>query len=103
VIDLAGFTENFKKRAGYSIGISFAPDWGEGGILSLYTGITTELRPGMTFHIPVALRVFGQFTVGVSETVIVTEIGCRPLSAINRPILRPQGLRVEVQPSGKER
>jgi Xaa-Pro dipeptidase len=103
VIDLAGFTENFKKRAGYSIGISFAPDWGEGGILSLYTGITTELRPGMTFHIPVALRVFGQFTVGVSETVIVTEIGCRPLSAINRPILRLQGLRVEVQPSGKER
>lgn len=88
VIDRAGYTENFKKRAGYSIGIAFAPDWGEGGILSLYTGVTTELRPGMTFHIPVALRVFGQFTVGVSETVVVTETGCRALSAIDRPILR---------------
>lgn len=91
VIDRAGYTENFKKRAGYSVGISFAPDWGEGGILSLYTGVTTELRQGMTFHIPVALRVFGQFTVGVSETVVVTETGCKSLSAIDRPILRIPG------------
>jgi Xaa-Pro aminopeptidase len=91
VIDRAGFTDNFKKRAGYSIGIAFAPDWGEGGILSLYTGVTAELKPGMTFHIPVALRVYGQFTVGVSETVVVTETGCRALSAIDRPILRIPG------------
>jgi Xaa-Pro dipeptidase len=88
VIDRAGYTGNFKKRAGYSIGIAFAPDWGEGGILSLYTGVTTELQPGMIFHIPVALRVFGQFTVGVSETAVVTETGCKPLSTLNRPILR---------------
>jgi Xaa-Pro dipeptidase len=88
VIDRAGYTDNFKKRVGYSIGISFAPDWGEGGILSLYTGVTTELRPGMTFHLPVALRVFGQFTVGVSETVVVTEAGCKPLSAIDRTLRR---------------
>ena len=98
VIDRAGFTDNFRKRAGYSIGIAFAPDWGEGGILSLYTGVTTELRPGMTFHIPVALRVFGQFTVGVSETVVVTETGCRVLSAIDRadparPRLKPSAFR----------
>ena len=88
VIDRAGYTENFKKRAGYSIGISFAPDWGEGGILSLYTGVTTELRPGMTFHIPVAVRIYGQFTVGVSETVVVTENGCRALGKTDRPMLR---------------
>jgi len=88
IIDRAGYTENFRKRVGYSIGISFAPDWGEGGILSLYTGVTTELRPGMTFHLPVALRVFGQFTVGVSETVVVTEAGCKPLSAIDRTLRR---------------
>jgi Xaa-Pro dipeptidase len=91
IIDRAGYTENFKKRVGYSIGIAFAPDWGEGGVLSLYTGVTTELRPGMTFHLPVAMRDFGQFTVGVSETVIVTETGCRPLSAIDRSILRIAG------------
>jgi Xaa-Pro dipeptidase len=88
VIDRAGYTENFKKRVGYSIGISFAPDWGEGGILNLYTGVTTELKPGMTFHLPVAVRVFGQFTVGVSETVVVTETGCKPLCAIDRALQR---------------
>ncbi|EJN16156.1 Xaa-Pro aminopeptidase [Bradyrhizobium sp. YR681] len=91
IIDRAGYTENFKKRVGYSIGIAFAPDWGEGGVLSLYTGVTTELRPGMTFHLPVAMRDFGQFTVGVSETVIVTETGCRPLSTIDRSISRVAG------------
>ena len=88
VIDRAGFTENFKKRTGYSIGISFAPDWGEGGILSLYSGVKTELRPGMAFHIPPALRIYGQFTVGVSETVVITETGHRVLGTIPRPLLR---------------
>lgn len=88
VIDRAGYTENFRKRTGYSIGISFAPDWGEGGILSLYTGVHTEFRPGMTFHVPPALRIYGEFTVGVSETVVVTETGCRVLGTIPRPLLR---------------
>lgn len=88
IIDRAGYTDNFKKRVGYSVGISFAPDWGEGGILSLYTGVTTELRPGMTFHLPVAVRVFGQFTVGVSETIVVTETGCKSLSAVDRALWR---------------
>ncbi|WP_226568571.1 M24 family metallopeptidase [Mangrovibacter yixingensis] len=86
VIDKAGFTDNFKKRTGYSIGVAFAPDWGEGGILSLYSGVDTELQPGMTFHIPPALRVYGQFTVGVSETIVVTENGYRQLGSLARPL-----------------
>ena len=86
VIDRAGFTENFKKRTGYSIGIAFAPDWGEGGILSLYSGVTTELQPGMTFHIPPALRIYGQFTVGVSETVVVTEPDIASWVPLARPL-----------------
>ncbi len=86
VIDKYGFTENFKKRTGYSVGVSFAPDWGEGGILSLYSGVKTELQPGMTFHIPPALRIYGEFTVGVSETIVVTEQGCRQLGSVERPL-----------------
>jgi len=84
VIDRYGYTENYRKRTGYSIGISFAPDWGEGAILSLFTGVTTELRPGMTFHIPPALRIYGEFTVGVSETIVITENGCRVLGSVER-------------------
>ncbi|WLP57356.1 M24 family metallopeptidase [Agrobacterium fabrum] len=87
VIDRAGYTDNFKKRLGYSVGISFAPDWGEGAILSLNAGVKTELQPGMTFHLPPALRIYGRFTVGVSETIVVTETGYRALGSIDRNLL----------------
>jgi Xaa-Pro dipeptidase len=87
VIDRAGFTDAFKKRTGYSVGVSFAPDWGEGSILSLYSGVKTELQPGMSFHIPPALRIYGEFTVGVSETVVITETGYRALGTLERPLL----------------
>jgi len=87
VIDRAGYTENFKKRLGYSVGISFAPDWGEGAILSLNAGVKTELQPGMTFHLPPALRIYGRFTVGVSETIVITETGYRVLGTIDRNLL----------------
>jgi Xaa-Pro dipeptidase len=42
----------------------------------------------MTFHIPPALRIYGEFTVGVSETVVVTEDGHRVLGNIPRSLLR---------------
>lgn len=86
VIDAAGYTEAFRKRIGYSMGIAFAPDWGEGGILSLFTGTDVLLEPGMVFHLPATLRAFGRFTVGASETVIVTEHGCDILSTLPRGI-----------------
>lgn len=84
VIDRAGYTDSFRKRLGYGMGISFAPDWGEGGIIGLNKGITTLLQPGMVFHLPPALRIYGRFTVGVSETIAVTETGYRQLGTIDR-------------------
>jgi Xaa-Pro dipeptidase len=87
VIDRYGYTDNYRKRTGYSTGISFAPDWGEGNIVSLFTGVDTEVKPGMAFHIPPALRIYGRFTVGVSETAVVTETGCRTLSRVARDLV----------------
>ena len=84
VIDKAGYTEAFRKRVGYSIGISFAPDWGEGQILSLYTGVDVELVPGMAFHVVPALRDYGEFTVCVSETAVVTDDGHKVLGKVPR-------------------
>ena len=72
VIDRHGYTAGYRKRTGYSIGISFAPDWGEGNILSLYRGVDVALEPGMVFHVPITLREYAQWTVAVSETVVVT-------------------------------
>ncbi len=87
IIDERGFTDGFKKRTGYAIGIAFAPDWGEGHILSLYHNVHTPLAPGMVFHMPPALRAYGRFCVGVSETVVVTESGYEALSRIDRTLL----------------
>jgi Xaa-Pro dipeptidase len=86
VIDAAGMTERYRKRSGYSLGIAFAPDWGEWQVLSLFDGIDVPLEPGMCFHVPTALREYGVFTVGLSESIVVTETGCRVLGSVPRRI-----------------
>ncbi len=64
-------------RSGYSIGIAFPPSWDEGYIVSLKQGDARILRPGMTFHIiPWMWAVDGNKTVGISDTVYITERGC---------------------------
>ncbi|QYJ05581.1 ectoine hydrolase [Nocardioides panacisoli] len=64
-------------RAGYSIGIAFPPSWDEGYILSLKSGDFTVLEEGMTFHvIPWMWGVEGTRTVGISDTIRVTDTGC---------------------------
>jgi Xaa-Pro dipeptidase len=88
VIDRHGYTEGFRKRSGYSVGISFAPDWGEGNIMSLYHGVDIPLEPGMTFHVPITLRDYGKFTVAVSETVQVTEGSARVFGRVERDLVR---------------
>lgn len=88
IIDKAGHTAGYRKRTGYSLGISFAPDWGEGNILSLYKGVDVPLEAGMVFHVPITLRDYARFTVAVSETVVVTERGSRVLSRLPRDLIR---------------
>lgn len=64
-------------RSGYSIGIAFPPSWDEGYILSLNPGDFTALEPGMTFHIiPWMWGVDGDKTVGISDTLRITDDGC---------------------------
>jgi Xaa-Pro dipeptidase len=86
VIDAHGMTERYRKRSGYSLGIAFAPDWGEWQVLSLFDGVEVPLQPGMCFHVPIALREYGAFTVGLSESIVITETGCRILSTVPRRI-----------------
>jgi Xaa-Pro dipeptidase len=64
-------------RSGYSIGIAFPPSWDEGYMLSLKQGSSEILRQGMTFHmIPWMWGVDGDKTVGISDTIYITEDGC---------------------------
>ncbi len=86
VIDEAGFEPNFRKRTGYSVGVGFAPDWGEGHIVHLSRAAQTPLQPGMVFHLPPALREEGVAGVGCSETVLVTEDGVEVLTSFSRSL-----------------
>jgi len=87
VIDRAGYTAGYRKRTGYSMGISFAPDWGEGNILSLFRDVDVPLEPGMIFHVPITLRSYNRFTVAVSETVLVTDGAPRTFSTLPRDLI----------------
>jgi Xaa-Pro dipeptidase len=72
-------------RSGYSIGIAFPPSWDEGYILSLNAGDFTVLEEGMTFHvIPWMWGVDGDKTVGISDTLRVTEDGCESFFTLDR-------------------
>ena len=72
------------SRTAYSIGIAFAPDWGEGHIISMTEGEERPLQAGMTFHLlagHVALQGLDSVKRAVnSDTILVTEDGCETLT-----------------------
>jgi Xaa-Pro dipeptidase len=87
VIEKAGFGKYFTHRTGYSIGVNFPPDWGEGQILSLRRGEPTRLETNMTFHMVPLCLVYREVGVGFSATVRVTETGCEELTRLPRTLV----------------
>ena len=79
-------------RSGYSIGIAFPPSWDEGYIISLKQGISTVLEEGMTFHIiPWMWGVEGNKTMGISDTLYVTENGCESFFTLDQDfVVKPE-------------
>ena len=77
-----GAIEYYRKRTGYSVGLAFAPDWGEGNILSLGYGQRTKLQPGMVLHAVPAIRIPGRGGIGLSATVLITEDGPEILTSV---------------------
>jgi len=102
-------------RSGYSIGIAFPPSWDEGYIISLKQGDSTIIEEGMTFHIiPWMWGVDGTKTCGISDTIYVTERGCKSFFTLdedfvckpeeNKPLEdKPQPLIIETAPSVKKK
>ncbi len=78
----AGFGEYHRNRLGYSIGINYPPDWGEGEIISLRQDEHRELQAGMTFHMPPLCLKYREFGIGFSETIVITETGCESMSTV---------------------
>lgn len=63
------------SRCGYSIGLSYPPDWGE-RTMSLRAGDLTELLPGMVFHFMPALWL-EDGGIELTETIEITADGAR--------------------------
>ena len=70
------------NRTGYSIGLSYPPDWGE-RTMSLRPGDRTELQPGMTFHFMTGLWLE---TMGleITESIAITATGVECLANVPR-------------------
>ncbi len=87
VVEKAGFGEYWRHRLGYSIGVNYPPDWGEGEIISLHKGEHRPLEVGMTFHMVPLCLVYREFGIGFSETICVTPNGCERFSALPRTLI----------------
>jgi ectoine hydrolase len=80
VLKRYGITKD--NRTGYSIGMSYPPDWGE-RTMSLRPGDRTVLQPGMTFHFMtgVWLETMG---LEITESIQITESGVECLANVPR-------------------
>jgi Xaa-Pro dipeptidase len=70
----SGTFEN-NVRYGYSIGVAFSPGWSEDTVLSLHENNNELLQENMTLHIIPFLMVENIGTIGISETVRITNEG----------------------------
>ena len=85
VTQKAGFGEYHRNRLGYSIGVSYPPDWGE-RTASLRSGDKTELQAGMCFHFQSGVWL-DSFGAAVSEPIVVTESGGKRLCDVRRELI----------------
>ncbi|MBL8669424.1 MAG: aminopeptidase P family protein [Alphaproteobacteria bacterium] len=88
VIRKAGLADAFLHRTGYSIGIGYPPDWGEGRLMSLREGDPLVLEPGMVFHLIPDLKLGGLGGAVFSECLIVTETGHEVLTPFSYEIVQ---------------
>jgi len=73
------------NRTGYSIGLSYPPDWGE-HTMSLRSGDKTELREGMTLHFMPGLWM-DTWGLEITESFVITPQGAECLSSVPRKMM----------------
>ncbi|SHG77374.1 M24 family metallopeptidase [Ornithinibacillus halophilus] len=74
-----------EARLGYSMGLSYPPDWGE-HTASIRKGDKTILKPNMTFHLIPALW-FENYGIEISESFRVTDQGVEVLTNYTRELI----------------
>ena len=71
VLDGVIFHHNF----GYPVGVGYPPSWIETLGFFLRANNREPVEAGMVFHLPMSLRVFGEFGICLSHTMLVTPTG----------------------------
>ena len=74
-----------ENRTGYSIGLSYPPDWGERTV-SLRRGDKTVLQQNMTFHFMPALWL-DDGGLEITESIVITEFGYESLANVEQKLL----------------
>ncbi len=79
-----------ESRLGYSMGLSYPPDWGEHTV-SIRRGDKTVLQPNMTFHLIPGLW-FDDYGIEISESFRVTADGCEVFANYQRELIIKENL-----------
>lgn len=82
-----GYGHMLGHRTGYSVGVNYPPDWGEGHIMSIWEGDERLLRAGMTFHLVPGFYDLGRYEIAVTDTVLVTDSGCEVITNYPRELV----------------
>jgi Xaa-Pro aminopeptidase len=77
----------FHGGYGYAIGMGLQPSWTEQAVY-IAEGAERPLEPGMCFHLPMISCFPGEFGVGFSESIAITEDGCEVLTPQTDQYLR---------------
>ena len=70
----------FHHDFGYPVGVHYPLSWNEQLGCMLRVENPRPLEAGMLFHLPMSLRKSGEFGIGQSHTILITETGAVPLT-----------------------
>ena len=86
IVEEAGLGERWLHRTGYSVGVSFPPNWGEGYIMDIKPDDPRQLRAGMVFHTVPWVLLPDVGAIGLSETWRVTDDSVEVLTETPRAV-----------------
>jgi Xaa-Pro dipeptidase len=87
VLAAEGYEKVRLLKGGYSIGVGFAPGWGEANVFDISVGNVAIVEEDTVLHLVMVLMIEEIGAVGLSETMHVTLEGARSLTPFSRDLM----------------